>query len=145
MNSLTLLYAPDDGDSRRSASRIEHVGVWTSDLERTRQFYEKYFGAVAGERYENPVKQFASYFLTFPDGGARLELMTKTGPTAPPAGAGGYDHVAIAVGSEEAVRALVKRLAADGYAAVDGPRWTGDGYFEAFILELNGLRVEITV
>ena len=59
--------------------RIEHIGLWTTDLERTRQFYETYFGAVAGERYENPVKQFASYFLTFPDGGARLELMTKTG------------------------------------------------------------------
>jgi lactoylglutathione lyase len=36
-------------------------------------------------------------------------------------------------------------LQADGYTIVDGPRWTGDGYFEAVILELNGLRVEITI
>jgi lactoylglutathione lyase len=124
--------------------RIEHVGLWTTDLERTRQFYETYFGAVAGERYENPAKQFASYFLTFPDGGARLELMTKTG-FQPQSGISGYDHVAVSVGSEAKVRELAERLKVDGYTLVDGPRWTGDGYFEAVVLELTGLRVEITI
>lgn len=124
--------------------RIEHVGLWTGDLERTRQFYETYFGAIAGERYENPAKQFASYFLTFPDGGARLELMIRTGQSPQP-GVPGYDHVALSVGSEANVRELAARLQADGYTIVDGPRWTGDGYFEAVVLELNGLRIEITI
>lgn len=124
--------------------RIEHVGLWTIDLERTRQFYETYFGAVAGERYENPAKQFASYFLTFPDGGARLELMTRTG-LQPQSGLFGYDHLAVSVGSEAKVRELAERLEADGYTLVDGPRWTGDGYFEAVVLELNCLRIEITI
>jgi lactoylglutathione lyase len=123
---------------------IEHVGLWTTDLERTRQFYEMYFGAVAGERYENPVKQFASYFLTFPDGGARLELMTKTG-LSPQSGVSGYDHLALSVGSQAKVVEFAERLKADGYTLVDGPRWTGDGYFEAVVLELNGLRIEITI
>ena len=45
--------------------RIEHVAIWTTDLERLREFYECYFGAVAGSRYENPRKQFQSYFLAF--------------------------------------------------------------------------------
>jgi lactoylglutathione lyase len=125
--------------------RIEHVGLWTADLERTRQFYETYFGAVAGERYENRVKQFASYFLTFPDGGARLELMTKTGLVSQPSNGQGYDHVAVSVGSEAKVNELVDRLRTDGYTLVDGPRWTGDGYFEAVVLEGNGLRIEITI
>ena len=125
--------------------RIEHVGLWTTDLERTRQFYETYFGAVAGERYENPDKQFASHFLTFPDGGARLELMTRTGLTNLVNGGPGYDHLAVSVVSESKVRELTDRLKADGYSVVDGPRWTGDGYFEAVVLELNGLRVEITI
>lgn len=124
--------------------RIEHVGLWTADLERTRQFYETYFGAVAGERYENPAKQFASYFLSFPEGGARLELMTGTGYSSH-TGVQGYDHLALSVGSEAKVIELAERLKADGYSLVDGPRRTGDGYFEAVILELNGLRVEITI
>ena len=28
--------------------RIEHVALWTTDLERCKQFYASYFGAVAG-------------------------------------------------------------------------------------------------
>ena len=125
--------------------RIEHIGLWTDDLERTREFYETYFGAVAGERYENAAKQFASYFLTFPDGGARLELMTRIGRSFQSDNIRGYDHIALAVGSEAKVNELVNRLRADGYSLIDGPRWTGDGYFEAVVLELNGLRVEITI
>ena len=58
--------------------RIEHVAVWTADLERLREFYVAHFGATAGPRYENPGKGFASYFLSFA-GGTRLELMTVAG------------------------------------------------------------------
>ena len=28
--------------------RIEHVALWTRDVERLRAFYERYFGATAG-------------------------------------------------------------------------------------------------
>jgi lactoylglutathione lyase len=74
--------------------RIEHVAIWTGDLERLREFYEKYFGATAGSRYENPRKQFQSYFLTF-DGGARLELMQSPAVTqeSMKEGMGGFAHV----------------------------------------------------
>jgi lactoylglutathione lyase len=54
--------------------RIEHIALWTRDVDRLRAFYERYFGATAGARYENQRKQFQSYFLCFEDG-ARLELM----------------------------------------------------------------------
>ena len=54
--------------------RIEHIAVWVSDLERMKRFYEKYFGAVAGNKYENPGKDLESYFLKFGNG-ARLEIM----------------------------------------------------------------------
>jgi lactoylglutathione lyase len=96
--------------------RIEHVAIWTRDLERLRAFYENYFGATAGSRYENPRKQFQSYFLTF-DGGARLELMHS-----PAAAEGntkelksGLAHAAVAIGSEQAVDALTAKLREDGY------------------------------
>jgi lactoylglutathione lyase len=42
---------------------IEHVAIWTDELERLRAFYERYFGAVAGERYENDSTGLRSYFL----------------------------------------------------------------------------------
>ena len=126
-------------------ARIAHIALWTVDLERMRAFYERYFEASAGLRYENPSKQFQSYFLTLGDG-ARLELMHS-----PTAAAGcsdmrlGYAHLAIALGSEEAVDALTERLRNDGYEVVDGPRRTGDGYYESVVLDPDRNRIELTV
>lgn len=34
--------------------KIEHIALWTKDLERLRSFYEHYFRAKAGEKYVNP-------------------------------------------------------------------------------------------
>lgn len=129
---------------------IEHAALWTPDLERARHFYERYFDARAGARYENPRKQFTSYFLSFTSG-ARLELMHK--PTVAAALAGdapgtereGYAHLAFSVGSEAAVDALTDRLRADGYRIAGDPRRTGDGYYESVVQDPDGNLVEITV
>jgi lactoylglutathione lyase len=126
--------------------RIEHIALWARDVEGTRAFYERYFGATAGARYENQSKQFRSYFLSFADG-ARVELMHS--PRVGGADAGeerlGYAHLAISLGSEAAVDALTGRLRADGYAVIDGPRRTGDGYYESVVLDPDGNRIELTV
>ena len=127
--------------------RIEHVAIWTHDLERLRQFYENYFDAKSSAKYTNPRTQFESYFLTFADG-ARLELMQR--PNVPSSKNDveqqftGYIHLAFSVGSRAAVDALTDRLRADGYRILDGPRTTGDGYYEAVVLDPDGNRVEIT-
>jgi lactoylglutathione lyase len=126
--------------------RIEHIALWTPDIERLRIFYERYFGAAAGPRYENPRKQFQSYFLSF-GVGARVELMHS--PLVMDAGSlrehSGYAHLALSLGSEAAVDALTGRLRADGYAVIDGPRRTGDGYYESAVLDPDGNRIELTV
>ena len=57
--------------------RIEHIALWAEDIELLKDFYTRYFGAVAGDRYHNPVKNFTSCFLKFPDGGSRLEIMNR--------------------------------------------------------------------
>jgi lactoylglutathione lyase len=126
--------------ARRCFLRIEHVALWTGRLERLRAFYETYLGATAGAKYTNPGRGFESYFLSFASG-ARLELMRQAGREAAP----GHGHVAFALGAKQAVDKLTARLAADGYRVVDGPRWTGDGYYEAVALDPDGNRVELTV
>jgi lactoylglutathione lyase len=112
--------------------RIEHIAIWTHDLERLRRFYETYLGGAAGAKYANPAHAFESYFLTFASG-PRLELMQMPSiPTAPRDATtqfAGLIHVAFAVGSQTAVVDLTERLRADGYRVLDEPRWTGDGYF----------------
>ena len=128
-------------------ARIEHIALWTGDIERLAAFYATYFSATAGAPYANPAKGFASRFLHFADG-ARIELMQTTTlsltSAAPGAQRLGLTHLAIALGSEAQVDALTERLRHDGYQIIDGPRRTGDGYYESVALDPDGNRVEIT-
>jgi len=71
--------------------------------------------------------------------GAKLELMASPGEEARPA------HVALSVGSIEAVDDLFERMRSEGVPTVGVPRRTGDGYYEAVVLDCEGNVVEITV
>lgn len=55
--------------------KIEHIAIWTEDLEVMRDFYVKYFGLSCNNSYHNPNKNFSSYFLSFGEGGTRIELI----------------------------------------------------------------------
>ncbi|MEA3178040.1 MAG: lactoylglutathione lyase [Gammaproteobacteria bacterium] len=127
--------------------RIDHIALWTTDIERCKQFYVDYFGATAGAGYVNAKKGFESCFLSFIDG-ARLEVMqtsTLSPVTAEPgAHRMGLTHLAISVGSEQLVDELTQRLKADGFPVLDGPRRTGDGYYESVVVDPDGNRIEIT-
>lgn len=127
--------------------KLHHVAIWTVDLEKMRAFYEKYFDARPGPRYANERKQFTSYFLTLP-GGGQLELMHR--PEIPPVPGSadfreflGYAHLGVTVGSREAVDALTRRLQGDGFPLLDGPRLTGDGYYESMVGDPEGNRIVI--
>lgn len=126
--------------------RIEHVAMWTQDMERLAYFYKDYFGASVAEKYANVIKGFESQFLSF-ESGARLEIMRTTAfsPIGHDAGAQriGLTHLAFAVGSERRVDELTDRLRQDGYRILDKPRRTGDGYYESVVLDPDGNRVEI--
>lgn len=123
--------------------RIEHVALWVRDLESVAAFYAKYFDARVGGLYRNPKKGFASRFLEF-SSGARLEIMTRTDVAPRALGEQlGLAHIAIAVGDERAVDAMAERFRLDGMALLDGPRRTGDGYYECVVCDPEGNRVEI--
>jgi len=127
--------------------KIEHIAIWTSDLEHLRKFYTVYFNAEAGSKYVNSKKEFQSYFLRF-DSGARLEIMQKSGVVngaTTTLEVTGLAHFAMSVGSAEAVDQLTKRIGSDGYHVHGQPRWTGDGYYESVVLDPDGNRIEITI
>ena len=125
--------------------RIEHVGVWVRDIDTVAAFYARYFGARIGERYQNPRKGFESRFLEF-DSGARLELMTRMDVQRARGGASSWASRTwrIAVGGRGrggcAGGALAARRAC---RPIDGPRRTGDGYYECVVRDPEGNRVEI--
>ena len=43
--------------------KIEHVAMYVSDLERAKDFFRTYFGAVSNGGYFNARTGFCSYFL----------------------------------------------------------------------------------
>jgi catechol 2,3-dioxygenase-like lactoylglutathione lyase family enzyme len=62
-------------------ARIEHVALWTEDLERSRRFYGELLGGRASALYRNETTGFESYFLEF-DEGPRLEPDADAGHRA---------------------------------------------------------------
>ena len=107
-------------------------------------FYLHFFDMKSNEKYENPKKNFSSYFLSFKDG-ARIELMhnpdisefiekSKLGLT----------HFAISVGNKEKVDSITENIRENGYQIIGEPRTTGDGYYESNIADPEGNLIELT-
>lgn len=125
--------------------KMDHLAIWTRDIEGLRQFYETYFDAHSNDIYHNPNTHFKSYFLSF-EGEMRLEIMTRPDiADRLPQDDFGYAHLAMSVGSQTAVDTLTARLAHDGYEVVGQARTTGDGYYESVVLDPDGNKVEVTV
>ena len=123
---------------------ITHVALWTDQLERMKNFYTQHFGATANKKYHNPGKKFTSYFLTFASG-TQLELMRQPGRTRHVPRTLGYAHVAISLGTKDQVDAKTHELEQAGYTRLDGPRTTGDGYYESTFADPDGNVLELTI
>lgn len=127
---------------------LEHVAIWTSQLDRMKEFYTRFFGGIPNNKYINPEKGFESYFLRFATG-ARLELMYM--PNIPDNGNDtilaqhkGIIHLAFGANSMEEVDTKARQLKAAGYPILSGPRITGDGYYEFETLDPEKNRIEVT-
>lgn len=126
---------------------LEHVALWTDNLELLKDYYVRHFGGVPNEKYVNADKQFESYFLRFTSGG-RLEIMRR--PGIPPNANDihiqyrGIIHLAFGVPSRSEVDAKANELRAAGFKILSGPRVTGDGYYEFETFDPDGNRIEVT-
>ncbi len=126
--------------------RIDHIAIWTYNLEGLRNFYMHYFDASSNDIYHNHSREFRSYILSF-GGDCRLEIMempnipkTKDNPLKQFTG---IIHFAISVGSRDKVDEITETLRQDGFKIIGNPRVTGDGYYESVFLDPDGNRVEI--
>ena len=123
--------------------KIEHVAFYVQNLEKTKDFFVRFFRARASEKYYNSKTGFSSYFLSF-SSGARLEIMVRPEGKTLSEELRGLYHIAFSVGSQPEVDALTSQLVAAGYDCISGPRRTGDGYYESCLCGPEGILVEIT-
>lgn len=122
---------------------IDHIAIWVEDLEKMKEFYCKYFDGVSNQKYENRVKGFESYFISF-DGTTRIELMKRKDiEERINKEILGLAHLAFKMGSKEKVNELTEIFRKDGYEIIGEPRTTGDGYYESIILDPEGNRIEL--
>lgn len=127
---------------------LEHVAIWTNNLERLKNFYVRYFSGIPNEKYVNPHKQFSSYFIRFKSG-ARLELMSRPDIPANTNDSVekqylGIIHLAFGVETMEDVDRKAEELRKAGFVILSGPRKTGDGYYEFETLDPDNNRIEVT-
>lgn len=126
--------------------KIDHIAIWAEDIELLRRFYMMYFNMSCNDKYVNPQKGFSSYFLSFEDGEARIEIMNIPGKDAPASRGDlkGLAHFSISVGSKENVDNMARRFKENGITILSNPRTTGDGYYECAVADPEGNYIEIT-
>lgn len=124
--------------------KINHVAMYVQDLEKSKEFYIKYFGAKSNGKYLNSKTGLETYFLSFDDG-TRLEIMKHPNclDSLKDLYQLGFIHLAFSVGSKENVDSLTLKLKNDGFKIVSNPRTTGDGYYESCILDLEDNLIEL--
>ena len=127
--------------------KIDHIAMYVCDLEGARDFFVQYFGARSNTGYHNVRTGFRSFFLSF-DAKTRLALMRskpQMTDSEKQRNRTGFIHLSFSIGSKEQVDELTAQLKADGFEVIDGPRTTGDGYYESCIVGFEGNLIEITV
>ena len=125
--------------------KIEHIALWCHNLEVMRDFYVQYFKGTSNAKYQNLKKGFSSYFISFEDG-SRLELMKREDINQVNVeNRLGWAHIALSLGSKEAVDQLTDQLSGAGYQILGEPRTTGDGYYESVLADPEGNHIELTV
>ncbi len=129
---------------QETSVRLDHAALYVRDLEGVRTFFTHYFQATSNDLYHNPRTGLKTYFLTFGNG-TRLEIMTRPDlqDDAKHALRTGFIHISFSVGSKERVDQLTAQLRSDGYDVLDGPRTTGDGYYESCVEGPEGNLLEI--
>jgi len=127
--------------------KLEHIAIWTDNIELLRNYYVSFFEGQSNEMYINPKTQFQSYFISF-ESGARLEIMSM--PNIPDnandtinAQHKGIIHIAFSVATKQEVDAKAALLQANGFELLNGPRVTGDGYYEFVTLDPDMNRLEV--
>ena len=96
--------------------KLNHIALWTTDLESSARFWRDDFDAQIGEKYEGRNRPgFVSRFITLPNCEVRIEPMEGPWVNSYPREASGWAHIACSVGSTEAVDALAERFRIDGF------------------------------
>jgi catechol 2,3-dioxygenase-like lactoylglutathione lyase family enzyme len=115
---------------------IDHVGFEVSDLGRSARFYDAVFYALGARRMVD-----TAHAVAYGKNDPEVWIVTRSRPPAP-----GYGHLALSGKGKAAVDAAYRAGIVHG-GRDDGPPGPrpqyGPGYYSAYLLDPDGLRVEV--
>ncbi|MFZ0976506.1 MAG: VOC family protein [Solirubrobacteraceae bacterium] len=118
---------------------IDHIGFEVSDLERSSRFYDAVLYALGARRMVQ-----SEHVVAYGVNGPEVWIVNRPGPPRPPGP--GYGHLALRASGKAAVDAAYKGGLATG-GSDDGPPGMrpqyGRRYYAAYLLDPDGLRVEV--
>lgn len=121
---------------------LHHVSVGVVDVERAAKFYDAVLGALGYKR----VMEFLPYAVAYGDKEPSFWVQRPHNQQAPSVGNGA--HVSFSARTKVAVAAFHQAALANGGAdnGAPGPRPDyGPNYYGAFVLDLDGNRIEATL
>ena len=124
---------------------LEHAALVTSQIERLKDFYVKYFDGTAERWSDNEV---TLYFISFGKDSTRLELEQRDGAetvTLDRERTVGLAHLAFLAKSRQEVIEKTRQLEADGYEIRLQPTAYGQDFFESSFLDPDGNLIELSV
>jgi catechol 2,3-dioxygenase-like lactoylglutathione lyase family enzyme len=125
-------------------SRVQHVGLVVSDLERSRRFYRDALGFEEVPRPGN----FRFEGAWFQVGDDQVHLLVESETTSRAGGADPGPSVRVGLATHVAIEtddlaAAIARLGEHGIALAGGPMPRGDGYDQVFLRDPDGYVVEL--
>jgi catechol 2,3-dioxygenase-like lactoylglutathione lyase family enzyme len=111
---------------------MDHLAIPVSDQERSRRFYERYFGFGA-----RPARRYDDGVLTLYD---RRGFALALGPAQEPVPRPAWMHFGVGLADRDAVHALRDRLLADGVELVE--QWDEPTYVSVKCRDPDGYIVE---
>lgn len=123
-------------------AKITNVGIFVSDLEAAREFFERTFGATVHCTYNEEENDYYSYIMDLADG-PRIELMTKPQivDQQKDCNRTGYAHICIKVESEERLNEIIASFKEAGYEILYEPATVGGKEVRAVAFEDNVIEV----
>ncbi|MGI6110407.1 MAG: VOC family protein [Eubacteriaceae bacterium] len=124
--------------------RIDHISMFATRPEEVKAFYVKYFGATPSKEFIDTESGLPSYYLTFDDG-SRVEILNRPEITRMAKNHIdlGYIRVSYMLDSREEVDKLANRLQSDGYAIIQQPKETPDGFYDCVVLDPDDNQIVI--
>ena len=126
--------------------KLDHIALWTTQIEVLSDFYVTYSGGIADELYIDPQGDVSCRYILFPEG-SKLEIMQANNiherHNKITDRIVGLTHLAFDAKSKQRVDTLTETLRKNGYQIEKPATMITENFYESAIFDPDGNIIEI--